>query len=31
MYECVGVDISWKGREREAEKRLTLDASCGPL
>ena len=31
MYECVGVDVGWKRRGREAEKRMVLDASCDPL
>ena len=31
MYECVGVDVRWKGRGGEAEKRMILDASCDPL
>ena len=28
MYECVGVDVEWKRRGVEAEKRIVLDASC---
>ena len=31
MYECVGGDMGWKGRGREAEKRMILEASCDPL
>ena len=31
MYECVGVDVGWKRRGREAEKGMVLDASCDPL
>ena len=29
--EGVGGDVRWKGRWREAEKRMILDASCDPL
>ena len=31
MYECVGVDLGWKRRGREAAKGMVLDASCDPL
>ena len=28
MYEYVGVEVEWKRRGREAEKRMILDAFC---
>ena len=31
MYECRGVDVEWKRRGREAERRVILDASFDPL
>ena len=31
MFECVGVDVGWKRRRREAEKGMGLDASCDLL